>query len=63
MKVNTADMERSDSGMNGIVKIHYQQKRVIKKRRIKQFQDDAVRQKYQEASSVVVVGFQERVHQ
>ncbi len=43
------------------VKSTKQQKRVIMKWRIKRFQDEEVRQKYQEAISVEVDGFQGRV--
>ena len=45
------------------VKTSKQQKRVIKKWRIEQFQDEEVRQKYQEALSVKIDGFQGRVRQ
>ena len=45
------------------VKTTKQQKRVIKKWRIEWFQDEEVRQKYQEALSVEVDGFQGRVRQ
>ena len=45
------------------VKTAKQQKRVIKKWDIEQFQDEEVRQKYEEALSVEVDGFQERVLQ
>ena len=38
------------------------QKRVTKKWRIERFQDEAVRQKYREALSIKVEGFQARVH-
>ena len=40
-----------------------QHKQVIKKWCIEHFQDEEVRQKYQEALSIKVEGFQERVHQ
>ena len=45
------------------VKTTEQQKRVIKKWRNEWFQDEEVRQKYQEALSVEVDGFQGRVRQ
>ena len=45
------------------VKTTEQQKRVIKKWHIEWFQDEEVRQKYQEALSVEVDGFQGRVCQ
>ena len=44
------------------VKATKHQKRVIKKWQIERFQDKEVRQKYQEALSVEVEGFQARVH-
>ena len=54
---------RQESVDGCTVKTTKQHKWVIKKWRIEQFQDEEVRQKYQEASSVKVDGFQERVHQ
>ena len=43
------------------VKTAKQQKRVIKKWRIERFQEEEVRQQYQEALSVEVEVFQERI--
>ena len=60
------DVEKSDlflvwMELGRTVKTTKQQKRVIKKWRIKRFQDEEVRQKYQKAISVEVDGFQGRV--
>ena len=54
---------RQESVDGCTVKTTKQHKWVIKKWRIEQFLGEEVRQKYEEASSVKVEGFQERVHQ
>ena len=70
VQVDTVDIGKSDHflvwmEMGRTVKTTNlkQQKRVIKKWRIERFQDEEVRQKYQEALSVEVNGFQGRVRQ
>ena len=68
VQVDTMDMEKSDHflvwmELGRTVKTTKQQKWVIKKWYIEQFQDEEVRQKYEEALSVEVDGFQERVCQ
>ena len=68
VQVDTMDMEKSDHflvwmELGRTVKTAKQQKRVIKKWDIEQFQDEEVRQKYEEVLSVEVDGFQERVLQ
>ncbi len=63
VQVDTVDIGKSLSGMGRTVKTTKQQKRVIKKWCIELFQDEEVRQKYQEALSVEVDGFQGRVRQ
>ena len=68
VQVDTVDIGKSDHfliwmELGRTVKTTKQQKRVIKKWHIERFQDEEVRQKYQEALSVEVDGFQGRVHQ
>ena len=68
MQVDTVDIGKSDHflvwmELGRTVKTTEQQKRVIKKWRNEWFQDEEVRQKYQEALSVEVDGFQGRVRQ
>ena len=59
--VDEADIGKSDHFLGQTVKNTKQQKRVFKKWCVERFQDEEVRQKYQEALSVEVDGFQERV--
>ena len=66
--VDTTDIGKSDHylvwmELGRTVKTTKQQKRVIKKWWIEWFQDEEVRQTYQEALSVEVDGFQGRVRQ
>ena len=68
VQVDTVDIGKSDHflvwmELGRTVKTTKQQKRVIKKWRIERFQDEEVRQKYQEALNVEVDGFQGRVRQ
>ena len=62
VQVDTMDIGKSDhflvwTELGRTVKTIMQLKRVIKKWRIERFQDEEVRQKYQEALSVEVDGF------
>ena len=61
MDVGKSDLFLVWMELGRTVKSTKQQKRVIMKWRIKRFQDEEVRQKYQEAISVEVDGFQGRV--
>ena len=68
VQVDTVDIGKSDHflvwmELGRTVKTTKQQKRVIKKWCIERFQDEEVRQKYQEALNVEVDGFQGRVRQ
>ena len=61
MDVGKSDLFLVWMELGRTVKTTKQQKRVIKKWHIKRFQDEEVRQKYQEAISVEVDGIQGRV--
>ena len=66
MQVDDTDIGKSDHflvwmELGRTVKTAKQQKRVIKKWRIERFQEEEVRQQYQEALSVEVEVFQERI--